>query len=79
MWAGFLTRTHCLQGVMTDPLGTAQVSLCGASKQQEVVHALLVCCQLVIVELHCDNTLPLNRRQERWQIKYIVKNKVGKY
>lgn len=54
-----------MQGVMIAPQGAGQVPLCAASKQQEVVHALVLRSQLFVSELHRDNTPPLHRQRER--------------
>lgn len=50
---------------MTAPQGGSQVPLCASSKQQEVVHALIVCSQLLISELHSDNTMTLQWKLDR--------------
>lgn len=70
-WAGLLTGTHRLQGVMAALQGGGQVSLRAASKQQEIIHILLIVCrQLFIGELHRDNAVTLQaevdtKRKER--------------
>lgn len=49
---------------MSAPLGAGQMPLCAAGEQQEVVHAVVIGNQLVVAELHCDDTAPLHRHGE---------------